>query len=58
MCMYVYMGFPAGSAGKESAYNVGDDPFLIPGSRRPPGEGNGKPLQSFFLGESQMNLDL
>ena len=58
VCMYVYMGFPGGSAGKESAYNAGDDPLSIPGSGRPPGEGNGKPLQSFFLGESQMNLDL
>ena len=29
---------------KVSAYNVGD-PGLIPGSGRPPGEGNGNPLQ-------------
>ena len=32
-----------GSAGKESACNVGD-PALIPGSRRSSGEGNGNPL--------------
>ena len=38
------MGFPGGSDGKASAHNVGD-PGLIPGWRRSPGEGNGKPLQ-------------
>ena len=37
-------GFPGGSDSKESACNVGD-PGLIPGSGRPPGEGNGYPLQ-------------
>ena len=38
------VGFPAGSAGKESACNVGDL-SLIPGSERSPGEGIGHPLQ-------------
>ena len=38
------MGFPGGSGGKESAFNVGD-PSLIPGSGRSPGGGNGNPLQ-------------
>ena len=38
------MGFPGGSAGKESACNVGDL-SLIPGLGRSPGEGNGYPLQ-------------
>ena len=33
----VYMGFPGGSDGKESAYNAGD-PGSIPGSERSPGE--------------------
>ena len=33
-------GFPGGSNGKASAYNVGD-PGLIPGSGRSSGEGNG-----------------
>ena len=33
-------GFPGGSVGKESAYNVGDL-GLIPGLGRYPGEGNG-----------------
>ena len=38
------MGFTGGSAGKESACNVGDlGP--IPGLGRFPGEGNGYPLQ-------------
>ena len=36
--------FPGGSDGKESTCNVGD-PSSIPGSGRPPGEGNGNPLQ-------------
>ena len=38
------MGFPGGSAGKESAHNAGD-PGLIPGSGRYTGEGIGYPLQ-------------
>ena len=38
------MGFPGGSAGKESACNVGDL-GLIPGLGKSPGEGNGYPLQ-------------
>ena len=37
-------GFPGGSDGKESAYNVGD-PGLISGLGRSSGEGNGNPLQ-------------
>ena len=36
--------FPGGSECKASAYNAGD-PGSIPGSGRPPGEGNGNPLQ-------------
>ena len=36
--------FPGGSAGKESACNVGDL-VLIPGLGRSPGEGTGYPLQ-------------
>ena len=38
------MGFPGGSAGKESACSTGD-PALIPGSGRSPGGGHGNPLQ-------------
>ena len=38
------LGFPGGSAGKESTCNVGDL-GLIPGLGRSAGEGNGYPLQ-------------
>ena len=38
------MGFPCGSAGKESTCNVGDL-ALIPGLGRFPGEGNSYPLR-------------
>ena len=38
------MGFPGGSTGKESAFNVGELD-LIPGLGRSPGEGKGYPLQ-------------
>ena len=40
----MYVGFPGGSDGKESACNAGD-PGLIPRTQRSPGEGNGNPLQ-------------
>ena len=48
------MGFPGGSAGKESAYNTGDsgDAGLILGSGRSPGVGNGNPLQYSCLENS------
>ena len=48
------MGFPCGSAGKESAYNEGDL-SLIPGLGRSPGEGNSDPLQYSGL-ENSMDL--
>ena len=38
------LGFPGGSAGKESTCNAGDL-GSIPGLGRCPGEGNGYPLQ-------------
>ena len=38
------MGFPGGSAGKESSCSA-RDPASIPGSGRSPGEGIGYPLQ-------------
>ena len=47
------LGFPCGSASKESAYNVGDLD-LIPGVGRSPGQGNGYPLQCSGL-ESSMD---
>ena len=40
----VFLGFLGGSAGKESAFNVGDL-GSIPGLQRSAGEGNGYPLQ-------------
>ena len=40
----VFLGFPGGSAGKESASTAGDL-GSIPGSGRSPGEGKGCPLQ-------------
>ena len=40
----VFLGFPGGSAGKESACDVGDL-GSIPGLGRSPGEGKGYPLQ-------------
>ena len=40
----IKLGFPGGSAGKESALNAGD-PGLIPGSGRTPGGGHGNPFQ-------------
>ena len=46
-----YQGFPSGSVGKESACNA-EDPSLIPGSGRSPGEGNGNPLQYSCLENS------
>ena len=42
---------PRGSVGKESACSAGD-PGSIPGSGRPPAEGNGNPLQYSCLGKS------
>ena len=40
----VFLGFPGGSASRESSCNAGDL-GLIPGSGRSPGEGKGYPLQ-------------
>ena len=40
----VFLGFPCGSAGKESACNAGDM-GLTPGLGRSTGEGKGYPLQ-------------
>ena len=44
MFVFVYVGFPGGSAGKESTCNVGD-PGSIPGLGRSAGDGIGYPLQ-------------
>ena len=45
------MGFPGGSAGKESACNAGDL-GSIPGLGRRSGEGNSYPLQCSYLENS------
>ena len=47
----VFLGFPSGSAGKESACNAGDL-GSIPGFGRSPGEGKGYPLQYTSLENS------
>ena len=47
----VFLGFPGGSAGKESACSVGDL-GSIPGLGRSPGEGKGYPLQYSGLEKS------
>ena len=47
----LFLSFPGGSDGKESACNAGD-PSLIPGLARSPGEGNGNPLQYSCLKNS------
>ena len=44
-------GFPGGSDGKESAYNMGNI-GSISGYRRSPGEGNGNPFQYSYLENS------
>ena len=48
--LYIYMGFPGGSALKNLPTNAEDagDVCSIPGSGRYPGEGNGNSLQYFF----------
>ena len=52
----VHMGFPCGSAGKESTCNVGDLGW-IPGLGRFPGEGKGYPLQYSGLENSMDYVD-
>ena len=57
-----WLGFPCGSAGKESACNAGDL-GSIPGLGRSPGEGKGYPLQysglknSPFMGSQRVRHD-
>jgi len=49
------LGFPGGSAGKESACNVGDQ-GSSPGLERSPGEGKGSPLQYSDLENSMDHI--
>ena len=51
ICIWVLMGYPSGSDGKEYACNTGD-PGSIPGLRRSPREGNGSPFQYSCLENS------
>ena len=53
VCVHTYMGFPCGSAGKESASNAGDLGLIL-GLGRSPGKRKGCPLQYFGL-ESSMD---
>ena len=48
----VFLGFPGGSEGKESAFNEGDL-GSIPELERPPGGGHGNPLQYSYLENPQ-----
>ena len=45
------LGSPGSLVGKESACSAGD-PGSVPGLGRPPGEGNGNPLQHSYLEKS------
>ena len=49
--MYIYMGFPGGSAVKNPPANVGDTGLIL-GSGRSSEEGNGYPLQHSCLENS------
>ena len=49
--IYLLLGFPGGSHGKESACNAGD-PGSISGLGRSPGEGGGNPFQYSCLENS------
>ena len=51
----MFLGFPGGSAAKESACNVGDL-GSVPGLGRSPGEGNGYPLQYSGLENSMDSI--
>ena len=48
---HLCLGFPDGSAGKETACNAGDtgEAGSIPGLGRSPGGGNDDPLQCSYL---------
>ena len=52
----MYLGFPGGLVGKESACNAGD-PGSIPGLGRSPVEGDGHPLQYSCLASSMDRAD-
>ena len=49
MLFLILLGVPGGSVVKNSPVNAGDT-GSVSGSGRPPGEGNGNPLQYYCLG--------
>ena len=53
----VFLGFPGGSAGKESSCNAGDLGSM-PGLVRSAGEGNGYPLQYSGLEDSVQSMGM
>ena len=53
----VFLGFPGGSAGKESTCNAGDLGSM-PGLVRSAGEGNGYPLQYSGLEDSVQSMGM
>ena len=53
--LYVYLGFPDSSVGKECACNAGE-PGSIPGSERSTEEGIGYPLHQASWGFMMYNL--
>ena len=53
----VFLGFPGGSAGKESTCNAGDLGSM-PGLVRSAGEGNGYPLQYSGLEDSVQSMGI
>ena len=55
MCLCVCVGFPGGSAGKESPCNAGDL-GSIPGLGRYPGEGKADPLHYSGLDSSMDSI--
>ena len=48
VCGTSLLTFPGGSDSKASVYNA-EDPGSSPGLGRSPGEGNGNPLQYYYL---------
>ena len=55
MSTHSVLGFPCGSAGKESACKAGDLGLIL-GLGRCPGEGKGYPLQYSGLGNSMESM--
>ena len=50
-CLHIHMGFPGGSVVKNQPANAGDMGLIL-GLGRPPGKGNGNPVQYSVHGKS------